>query len=151
MNDEGQMTNSKRMTKSEIGLLLHPEGMIENSPTFQRWVRRCEWTSPEGTVEIGFGISRINKPRRGDLFIDKTRFTPFFLFFGGAVLGKIDASTRNGRPSSSFELTRTAPPKNKKKNHFGSAISIDRSPLRGLLGIRHALLVTDGSSPFTFS
>jgi len=30
----------------------HPGGMTENSPTFQRWVRPDEQTSPEGTAEM---------------------------------------------------------------------------------------------------
>ena len=48
------------------GLDYHPEGMVENSPAFQRWERSQRVTSPEGTAEEHlsrpFGTHRAGGP-----------------------------------------------------------------------------------------
>ena len=41
------------------GLRLYPGGMVDNSPTFQRWVASSEGLSPEGTAEIVLAPSAV--------------------------------------------------------------------------------------------
>ena len=43
-------------------LLWCPEGTIENSPAFQRWVGRRKVASPEGTAEVQSHTSSFSRP-----------------------------------------------------------------------------------------
>ena len=52
----GQRTTSRLKTQChQDSELVHPEGMVETSPAFQRWDQHSRGLSPEGTVEARLG------------------------------------------------------------------------------------------------
>ncbi len=82
-------------------------------------------------------ISGFPKPRRGGLFIGAgTPLDCSFCFSAARIWRKRTDPVRTVTGPARLDMAVVAPPKNKKKKWAGSALAINRPPLRGFGGLR---------------
>src|SRR5689334_9874555 len=106
-----QEAQIKEMSRAEC----HPEGMTENSPTFQGWVdARQELISPEGTTEpcssspaVPLGLAPVHPPHL--MLKHATGLAGVRMFSGNPVRG--DLFIKDARPNTQFLFSARARPR----------------------------------------